>query len=169
MAILNDTTFLQKMIWVHLGQFWKKLGNIFFHHLVTLIKTSSLLNVAQVQSILSFSPYHWIHITSSKSLSLYFFCNTHVCSLLFYYFLSSFYPLYITLSFSFSLSIICKIWSLDGVIKMSVALKIEICFKLREKNFFCPRRQVDTRMSKVLTLAVPTDCFSEKQRKWNHF
>ena len=29
------------MIWIHSGQFWKKLGNFLFHRLVTLMLTAS--------------------------------------------------------------------------------------------------------------------------------
>ena len=36
-AILNNATFMFKMIWPHFGQYWKKLDNFLFHYVVTLL------------------------------------------------------------------------------------------------------------------------------------
>jgi len=36
LAILNNATFVPKMIWLLFGQCWEKLGNFLFHRLVAL-------------------------------------------------------------------------------------------------------------------------------------
>ena len=35
-AIFKDITFKEKLLWIPFGQFFKKLGDILFRHLVTL-------------------------------------------------------------------------------------------------------------------------------------
>ena len=42
-ALLNNTTFMLKMIWLLFGQYWEKLGNFLFHHLVTLTTTTTVI------------------------------------------------------------------------------------------------------------------------------